>query len=136
MSLHSVLLGLPAVEELGVVKFMNEVGSSEAFESPYPQLFPGIGTFTGEYTIRLKPDPVPHSDHVARRVPIPMRDTVKPQHENMERQGVIQRVEGSTEWCAGIVPVLKPPGGVHICVNLTQPNLCVLREHYVCTAHR
>lgn len=43
--------------------------------------------------------------------------------------GVIQKVDGSsTDWCAGIVPVLKSSGEVRICTDLTQLNKHVQRE--------
>ena len=35
-----------------------------------------------------------------------------------------------TEWCAGIVPVLKPNGKVRICVDLTELNKAVQRKVY------
>lgn len=43
----------------------------------------------------------------------------------MIQEGVISPV---TEWCSGIVPVLKPNGKVHICVDLVQLNKSVKRE--------
>ena len=36
--------------------------------------------------------------------------------------------DSSTEWCAGIAPVLKPNGKVRICVDLTELNKAVQRE--------
>lgn len=85
----------------------------------------------GEYCIRLKPDSVPYAIHTARRVPIPLREAVKKELDKMEMNGVIRKVEGPTEWCAGIVPVLKPSGEVRICVDLTQLNKNVKRERFV-----
>lgn len=130
-SLRPVFLGLGAVEELGVVKFVTEVGSSEAYEVRYPHLFQGLGTFFGEYTMRLKPNSVLHAVHVACGVLIPMREAVKRELDDMERQGVVRKVEGPIEGCAGMVPVPKPSGDVTNCVDLTQLNRSVLREHYV-----
>lgn len=51
--------------------------------------------------------------------------------EMKKKNGVIRKVEGPTEWCAGIVPVLKPSGQVRICVDLTQLNMSVKRERFV-----
>lgn len=57
--LRHVLLGLPALEELGV-KFVDSVAHKEpSYEVLYPQVFNNLGTMPGEYTIRLKPDAVP-----------------------------------------------------------------------------
>ena len=43
----------------------------------------------------------------------------------MLRQEVISPVTAPTEWCADIVPVLKPNGRVRICVDLTHLNKAV-----------
>ena len=43
----------------------------------------------------------------------------------MIQEGIISPV---TEWCSGIVPVLKPNGKVHICVDLVQLNKSFKRE--------
>ena len=46
----------------------------------------------------------------------------------MERIGVISKVTVPTEWCSGMVPVLKKSGAVRICVDLQRLNQSVLRE--------
>ena len=46
----------------------------------------------------------------------------------MLKQGVISPVTVPTEWCSGMVPVLKPDGRVRICVDLTKLNQAVRRE--------
>lgn len=129
--LHSVLLGLPAIEALGVIKFVDLVTPKQSVEACYPHLFRGLGAMAGEYQINLKPNSVPFAIHTARRVPLPLRNAVKQELERMERNGVIRKVNEPTDWCAGIVPVLKPSGAVRICVDLTHLNKCVRRERYV-----
>ena len=44
---------------------------------------------------------------VPRRVAIPLMQPVKEELERMEKLGVISRVGGPTEWCAGMVVVPK-----------------------------
>lgn len=129
--LRSILLGLPALEALELIKFADSVSSATAIEASYPQLFGSLGAMKGEYNIRLKPNSVPFAIPVARRIALPLRDRVKQELERMERDDVIRKVDEPTEWCAGIVPVLKPSGDVRICVDLTQLNKSVLRERYV-----
>ena len=46
----------------------------------------------------------------------------------MLEQGVISPVTAPTEWCARVVPVLKPNGKVRICVDLTELNKAVQRK--------
>ncbi|XP_037505811.1 uncharacterized protein K02A2.6 [Rhipicephalus sanguineus] len=121
------LLGLPAIESLGLVKFLC---ATERVEERYPELFNGLGLLPGAYTIRLNPAAVPYSVTVARRIPVPLRKAVEQEIISMQQQGVIRPVEGPTDWCAGIVPVVKPSGGVRICVDFTRLNSSVLRERF------
>ena len=44
--------------------------------------------------------------------------------------GVISQISEPTEWCTGMVPVQKKNGKVRICVDLTQLNQSVKREHH------
>lgn len=44
--------------------------------------------------------------------------------------GVISHVQEATEWCAGMVVVVKKSVDPHICVNLTQVNKSVCMEKY------
>ena len=90
-------------------------------------MFRGLGRWDGEYEIKLKSDSKPFSISVPRRVAIPR---VRDELNRMERLGVIARVKVPTEWCAGMVVVLKPNGKIRICVDLTKLNHSVLRERH------
>jgi len=52
----------------------------------------------------------------------------------MEKMGVITKVNGLTDWCAGMVVVPKPAGGVRISVDLTKLNKSVCRECHILPA--
>lgn len=128
------LLGFPAIQALGVVKFVDhipEVPLQQAGVAVPSELFQGLGELPGEYTIRLQPDAVPFSLPVARRIPIPLRDVVKSELDEMESKGVIRRVVNPTPWCAGLVVVPKSAGGYRLCVDLTKLNKVVLRERHI-----
>lgn len=129
-SLQCVLLGLPAIEALGVVKFLDVVEDKQ-YEYMYPQLFSGLGTMSGEYTIRMKQGAIPFAIFAPRRIPIPLKNSIKVELAKMVKSHVIRKVDGPTKWCAGMVPVVKPSGEVRICVDLTQLNKSVLRERFV-----
>ena len=70
----------------------------------------------------------PQALHVSRNVPLPLRDKVRDELNRMESVGVISRIEQSTQWCAGMVAILKKNGSVRICVDLKQLNKGVQRE--------
>ena len=94
----------------------------------YPELFTGLGTFSQEYTIKLKEGATPHAIYSPRKVPLALRDKVKQEIQNMERTGVISSVTDPTPWCAGMVVIPKDSGKVRICVDLKPLNESVLRE--------
>nr|XP_050038416.2 uncharacterized protein LOC126535656 [Dermacentor andersoni] len=56
-SLTVPLLGLPALQALQAVRFLDQLKTSKA--TLHAELFNGLGTLKDEYTIRLKPDAVP-----------------------------------------------------------------------------
>ncbi|CAL9697628.1 unnamed protein product [Knipowitschia caucasica] len=67
---------------------------------------------TDPVKIHLRDDAVPHAVHTARRVPLPLLSKVQAELQRMEEHGVIVKVTQPTEWCAPMVPVLKPSESV------------------------
>ena len=130
---RSSLLSKRACEELQLVKVSREVyqvtdGRPE-FRKEFPALFTGLGKLNAEsYRITLKGETEPVCLYTARKVPHPLQQRVKEELDRMVQQSVISPVEGPTEWCSGMVPVLKPNGKVRVCVNLTALNRDVARE--------
>ena len=98
------------------------------FKAEFPALFNGLGKLKTECHKTLRPDAIPFCLDNPRKIPHPLIAKVKRQIETMIQQGVISPVTAPTEWCGGIVPVLKPNGSVRICVDLTHLNKAVQRE--------
>ena len=99
----------------------------------FPSLFQGLGKIKDSlYHIKLEDTAKPFAIHVPRKVPYPLKKSVKNTLHQMTEQGVIFRVNEPTEWCAPIVVVPKGPNAekVRICVDYTQLNKGVLRETY------
>jgi len=63
-------LGLSAIRNLEVITGTNAIELS--IPDQYPAIFTGLGTFKGEYTIKLKPDAQPFSLFTPRNVQIPL----------------------------------------------------------------
>lgn len=117
----SNLLGRDTAVEMGLVKRVEHVRATAGQE----------GTFKTEpVQIHLKEDAVPYAVYTARRVPLPLLPKVKAELQRMEEQGVIERVTQPTDWCAPMVPVMKPTGAVRICVGLQKLNDNIKRERY------
>ena len=131
--LKNNLLGLPAITSLKLAARIEQtsscnITSSERIKEKFPKVFQGLGNLGGEYTIKLGPDAKPYSLFTPRHVPLPLRPKVEEELNRMEKEGVISKVSEPTQWCAGMVVVLKKSGSVRICVDLKPLNTSVLRE--------
>lgn len=105
--------------------------SREKYQAKFPELFAGTGEMQGEYHIKLKPEARPVSVSTSRRVPLPLLEKVEAQLKEMERNGIIRKVEEPTPWCSAMVVVPKSNGEVRICVDLTNLNKAIEREKLV-----
>lgn len=122
----------PAIGALQLVEWIDAVESTEErFRKKFPKVFTGLGKLDGDYCIRLKSDAVPYALTTPRTVPIPLENKIKEELERMKQMGVISRIEQLTEWCAGMVPVVKPNGKIRMCVDLTKLNEAVCREQHI-----
>ena len=92
------------------------------FRKEFPALFTGLGKLNENYRITLKRETEPVCLYTARKVPHPLQQRVKEELDRMVEQSVISAVREPTEWCSGMVPVLKPNGKVRVCVDFTALN--------------
>ncbi len=130
--LRSALAGRPTIQKLKLLSAINSVTKTkEDIVSQFPELFTGLGCIRGSYQIELEDGTESYSVSTPRRVPIPLLPKVKCELERMEREGVISRINESTDWCSGMVVVPKPNGRVRICVDLTKLNHHVRRERHI-----
>ena len=125
-NLQTNLLGLPAIKALEIIRGINAI--TQSIPDQYPTLFSGLGTFKGEYTIKLQPNAKPFCLFTPRNVPLLLREKVQKEIQRMEKLGVISRVEEPTKWCASMVVVPKPSCSIHICVDLKPLNESVMQE--------
>ena len=88
-----------------------------------------LGTIAGwKYKLRLDEDAEPVV-HPVRSVPFTIRDKVCEELKRMEKLGVIEKVDCPTEWVSSMAIVEKPGGKVRICLDPTDLNQYVKREH-------
>ena len=127
-NLQNDLAGLPAITALGLIRAVEATSSEKTIQEQFPDVFKGLGTIGGEYTIKLRDGATPHALYTPRRVPFPLREKVRQELEKMEEMGVISKVTSPTPWCAGMVVVRKKSGAVRICVDLKPLNESVKRE--------
>lgn len=88
-----------------------------------------IGCMPNTYTIKIDHS-VPPVVHAPRPVPVPIREQVKAELTRLESCGIITKVVDPTDWVSSMVCVRKKTGRVRICIDPTDLNRAILREHY------
>ncbi len=121
------LLGLPGIKSLHLLEKLCEV-NDESIMDQYSKVFTGLGNVGNEYVIKLRENVTPYALHAPRNIPIPLREKVQKELENMEQMGIIRKISEPTLWCAGMVVVPKKSGDIRICVDLQPLNENVVRE--------
>ena len=129
------IIGLPSCEDLNLARRVDAIAPCDTTQvlpevvRKYEDIFKGLGKLSKEYDIKLKADAVPVV-HTARRIPFRLRDPVERKLVEMEAAGVIQKVTEPTEWVSPMVVVSKPNGDVRLCMDTTDLNKAVQRQHF------
>ncbi|XP_055613408.1 uncharacterized protein LOC129759885 [Uranotaenia lowii] len=145
---HRPLLSAKVSRVLGLVKFCNTItfpgpstGADDIYEiykvearkivEEYHELFEGYGKLPG--TVHLEIDnSVTPTIQPPRRVPLAVREKLKVELEDLEKNDIIVRENNHTDWVSNIVVVKRggPDSGVRICLDpvllnkaLKRPNL-------------
>ena len=122
------LLGVPEINALQLIQVVNSI--QEEVERDYPGLYGELGSLPDTFEIKVREGAIPRAIPVPRRVPLGLREATEKELDRMLGLGVIERVEEPSEWCSGMVVAPKSSGRVRICVDLTELNKNVQREHF------
>lgn len=125
------LLSKSAIEALRLLKPAKEVynvESDQKFKEEFPKLFKGLGLLKSKYRISLREGAIPYCRYTPNNIAHPLLPKVKKKLQSMVEQKVISPVTVPTEWCSGMVDIMKPNKDVRICVDLTSLNKAVKRE--------
>ncbi|XP_046857922.1 uncharacterized protein K02A2.6-like [Xenia sp. Carnegie-2017] len=145
------LLGLPSLRQLRLIKEScntdctlcnSQTGichiktqqkpiqiSKDSLLKHYPECFKEIGTLPGKYKIPIRDDAIPCKD-APRSVPESQREPLRKELRRIQDIGVIEKVDGPTDWVSSIVVVPKPNGDVRICLDPKRLNDAIKREHH------
>ncbi|GFT36785.1 uncharacterized protein K02A2.6 [Nephila pilipes] len=93
-----------------------------------------LSVFTGEfpsepYHITLKDNSVPLI-HPPRCVPQALQPKLKSTLNNLEKEGIVSKVNKQTDWVLSLVIVEKPNGNLRLCLDPRDLNKVIKREHY------
>ena len=143
---HGCLLSYQAATELDLISIDTSSIASVNTSTPtastnnsndilkrYPDLFTGIGKMK-DFQVELHIDPsVPPVTPPHRRIPFHLRKKLDADLDKLERQGIIEPVDGPTPWVSPLVVTLKPknPDQFPVCVDMRQPNRAILRERHI-----
>lgn len=126
------ILGRGSCEELKLVKRIMSISSkndSERILDDYPDVFEGLGCLPGSYKISLKENIHPVV-HAPRKMPIALKESFKNKLLEMEKQGIISKVEGPTDWVSSMTLAKKADGDIRVCLDPQDLNKAIKREHF------
>ena len=112
--------------ELGIITAHTvcNVTSTKLIEQ-YDDVFKGLGCLGNEYHIDVDNSVVP-VQHVPRRVPVEMKESLKQKLAELTKQGIITKV---TPWISNMVAVTKP-GKLRLCIDHRDLNRTIKRLKY------
>ena len=94
----------------------------------YRDVFEGLGCLPGDYHIEIDPT-VLLVQHAPRRAPVALKAKLKEKITELERKGIITRVDEPTAWISSLVAVLKP-GKIRVCIDPRDLNKAIQRPKY------
>ena len=104
------VLGLQSCVDLGLIKLVMSVSSNNSMEemlNKYKSVFQGLGCLKEPYHIKIDRSVSPVI-HPPRRIPTALRGKLKATLDEMEKLGVIRKVDEPTDWVSSMVVVEKP----------------------------
>ena len=102
---------------------------SDSILSEFLDVFTGVGCLEGNYSIRVD-DNIPPVVHPPRKVPVPLRETLKTELDNLVKNGILAKVTEPTSWVSSLVIVKKPNGKIRVCLDPRDLNRAIKRSHY------
>ena len=133
------LLSKNAAEKMNLVTIhydafeqVKSVHTNTDFIREYPNVFSTthLGILPGpEVHLTVSPDAKPVV-RPARTVPESLKDAVKAKLESLKEKGVIEEVDGPTDWVNQMSVAQKKTGDVRICIDPRPLNTALKREHY------
>ncbi|XP_060073561.1 uncharacterized protein K02A2.6-like [Ylistrum balloti] len=131
------LLGFKSCQDLGLVKvvMMTEKVTEPSVDKQDPtskflEIFKGLGCLKEPYTIKVDKSVTPVVNP-PRKIPANLRDKLKITLNEMEKNGVVRKVDEPTDWVSSIVLVEKPKSGkLRVCLDPRNLNKAIKREHF------
>ena len=96
----------------------------------FPSVFHGLGCLKEPYRIKVDPTVTPVVNPL-RSTPVALREKLKKSLKEMEKTGVVEKVECPTKWVNSAVIIEKPESEkLRICLDPRPLNEAIQREHF------
>ncbi|XP_062699497.1 uncharacterized protein K02A2.6-like [Aedes albopictus] len=105
-----------------------QTGSAEHIIERYPEVFHGLGKFSGTLSLEVDDNIKPSVQH-PRRIAVTLRKDLERTLNEMEQQGVIVKEEDNTDWVSNLV-LVKRNNKIRVCLDPIILNKALKRPHY------
>ena len=102
----------------------------EDLKKLYPNSFDRLGSFKGEYNIRIDPTVKP-ATHARRNVPIESKEAIDKELDYLIEEEIITEQVEPTPWVSSVTFPMKPNGEVRVCLDPSNLNKAIIREHHI-----
>ncbi|KAL5489020.1 hypothetical protein EMCRGX_G018062 [Ephydatia muelleri] len=104
--------------------------SKEQILRDYADVFEGLGSLPGEYDIEVDTTVSPVQNR-PRKIPYKLRSATETKLREMEKAGIIKKVEEPTDWISSMTVVWKADKRqIRICLDPRNLNKAIKRNHF------
>ncbi|XP_049875309.1 uncharacterized protein K02A2.6-like [Pectinophora gossypiella] len=124
------ILGLSTLENFNLVQrvYVSVVNTVESLTTQYKEVFEGLGKIKNQkYKITLKDD-WKGKVEPSRHVPFKLLQKLKIELSNLEKSGVISKIDKPTDFVSSLVIVMKPDATIRVCLDPQYLNSQIKRE--------
>ena len=101
----------------------------EDLKKLYPNSFDRLGSLKWEYNIQVDPTVKP-ATYARRKVPIESKEAIDKELDYLIEEEIIMEQVEPTPWVSSVTFLMKPNGEVRICLDLSNLNKAIIREHH------
>ena len=101
----------------------------EHLKKLYPNSFDRLGSLKGAYNIRVDPTVNP-ATHARRKVPIKSKEAIDKELDYLIEEEIIREQVEPTPWVSSVTFPMKPNGEVRVCLDPSNLNKAIIREHH------
>ena len=124
------LVGLNTCKKLNLINRVMTVDCEySSLINEYSDCFGEIGSLSKVHHLTIDGNFSPVIQ-APRKVPFALREKLKDELNRMMRLGIIDKVDGPTDWVSNLVIVEKPNGKLRVCLDPRDLNQAIKRQHY------